>query len=498
MPEQGYILGLDQSTQGTKALLYDAAGKIIARSDLPHRQIIDERGWVEHDPQEILENVYKVTADVVKKASINKAEIAAIGISNQRETAMAWNRKTGKPVYPAIVWQCARGEAICERLRKLGWAEKIKKSTGLFLSPYFSAAKLAWIMENVEEARTAAEKGELCCGTMDSWLVYSLTGGQSFKTDYSNASRTQLFNIVELSWDKAVCDAFGVKADTLPQVVDSDAFYGKTDLDGYLPEGIPIHAVMGDSHAALLGQGCLMPGGVKATYGTGSSVMINTGRKRIDSKKGLVTSLAWSLGGEVNYVLEGNVNYTGAVISWLKNDLGLIQSAAETQNMAKTANPTDTTYLVPAFTGLGAPYWQNEAKGLITGMTRMTGKNELVKAALESIAYQIADVLRLMEEESGIKITSLRVDGGPTGNEYLMQFQSDIQGCEVLVSDVEELSASGAAYLAGIAAGFYDKNKIASTGNHKVYKTLMNDNKREILYSGWREAIERTIQHIDV
>lgn len=494
MPERGYILGLDQSTQGTKALLYDAEGQIIARCDLSHKQMINEQGWVEHDPQEILNNVYKVTQNVIEKAAVDKTQIKAVGISNQRETAMAWDKRTGKPVYPAIVWQCARGKKICERLAKQGWAEKIKKSTGIFLSPYFSAAKLAWIMENVEEARRVSQLGALCCGTIDSWLVYSLTKDHIFKTDYSNASRTQLFNIVDLTWDKEICKAFGIPVGALPEVVDSDAFYGNTDFAGYLPQAIPIHAVMGDSHAALFGQGCLQPGGVKATYGTGSSVMINTGKTRIDSKKGLVTSLAWSLSGEVNYVLEGNINYTGAVISWLKDDLGIIKSARETQEMAKAANADDTTYLVPAFTGLGAPYWQDQAKGLITGMTRVTGKNELVKAALESIAYQISDILKLMETESKIKITALRVDGGPTKNEYLMQFQSDIQGCDVLVSDVEELSASGAAYLAGIAIGLYDNKKISFTGNHKIYNTLMDTTRRKSLYLGWQKAIARTIQ----
>ncbi|MBB5337385.1 glycerol kinase GlpK [Pectinatus brassicae] len=496
MPEAKYILGLDQSTQGTKALIYDENGKIIARADLLHKQMIDERGWVEHDPQEILANTYKVIADVIDKAQIDKNKIVSLGISNQRETAMAWNKKTGQPVYPAIVWQCARGENICKKIADNGYSKKIKDATGLFLSPYFSAAKLAWILENVPSARAAANNNELCCGTMDSWLVYSLTKGKEFKTDYSNASRTQLFNINTLSWDKVICDVFGLPINSLPEVVDSNAFYGMTDLNGFLAAEIPIHAVMGDSHAALFGQGCHKPGGVKATYGTGSSVMINTGNKLIRSKNGLVTSLAWSIDGKVNYVLEGNINYTGAVISWLKDDLQLIDSAGETEQLAKEANIADKTYFVPAFTGLGAPYWKNDAAGMITGMTRTTGKKEIVKAALDSISYQITDILKLMQSESGMDIKTLRVDGGPTKNKYLMQFQADIQGFPVLVPEVEELSASGAAYLAGISLGLYDINDMNFSGRHKKYEVLLMSQEREKLYTGWKNAIERTIYNL--
>lgn len=496
MPEAKYILGLDQSTQGTKALIYDENGKIIARADLSHKQMIDERGWVEHDPQEILANTYKVIADVIDKAQIDKNKIVSLGISNQRETAMAWNKKTGQPVYPAIVWQCARGENICKKIADNGYSKKIKDATGLFLSPYFSAAKLAWILENVPSARAAANNNELCCGTMDSWLVYSLTKGKEFKTDYSNASRTQLFNINTLAWDKVICDVFGLPINSLPEVVDSNAFYGMTDLNGFLAAEIPIHAVMGDSHAALFGQGCLKPGGVKATYGTGSSVMINTGNQLIKSKNGLVTSLAWSINGKVNYVLEGNINYTGAVISWLKDDLQLIDSAAETQQLAENANAADKTYFVPAFTGLGAPYWKNDAAGMITGMTRTTGKKEIVKAALDSISYQITDILKLMQSESGMDIKTLRVDGGPTKNKYLMQFQADIQGFPVLVPEVEELSASGAAYLAGISLGLYDINDMNFSGRHKKYEVLLMSQEREKLYTGWKNAIEQTIYNL--
>lgn len=495
MPDKKYILSIDQSTQGTKALIYHKNGKILARCDCLHKQMIDDLGWVEHDPDEILRNVYRTVRLVVEKAQIDKDEIIGVGISNQRETVMAWDKETGRPVYPAIVWQCARGEKICERIKEQGWAVKIRKATGLHLSPYFSAAKLAWIMENVAGVKEKSEKGELCCGTMDSWLVYALTRGKSFKTDFSNASRTQLFNITDLCWDEEICHIFGIETYNLPEVCDSNAYYGSTDFDGYLSAAIPIHAVMGDSHAALFGQHCLHAGGIKSTYGTGSSVMLNTGGKQIRSKNGLVTSIAWRMNGEIKYVLEGNINYTGAVLSWLKNDLGLIDSPEESETLAKEANPIDKTYFVPAFTGLGAPYWDSEARGIITGMSRVTGRKEIVRAALDSIVYQIADIVKLMQEEAGVAIQSLRVDGGPTKNKYLMSFQSDILNLPVEVPEIEELSASGVAYAAGIALGFYHIDDIFQTIQRKTYIPKMQEEKRTSLYLGWRGAVRQTVHY---
>lgn len=487
-----YVLGIDQSTQGTKALLFDEEGTLICRTDLPHKQYINEKGWVEHDPEEIYANTLAVVKNLVEKAGINKNDLAVLGISNQRETAMVWNRTTGKPVYNAVVWQCARGAQICEEIEKAGDADMIRSHTGLQLSPYFSAAKIAWVLKNVGVVQELADKGELCCGTIDSWLVYKLTGGKEFRTDYSNASRTQMFNISELKWDKQVCGLFGIPMSALPEVTDSDGDYGITDFDGYLDHEIPIRGVLGDSHGALFGQGCVETGMIKSTYGTGSSIMMNIGDKPVFSNR-VVTSLAWKLGGEVNYVLEGNINYTGAVITWLKDDLELISSPGETEQLAKESNPADKSYLVPAFTGLGAPYWDSEATGILTGMTRTTKRKEIVRAALDCIAYQITDVIKAMSTESGIDISELRVDGGPTKNKYLMQFQSDIAHVTVQVPSSEELSGIGAAYAAGIAAGIYNKKEVLNKMTRIRFTPQMQPEERAQKYAGWKNAVEQVL-----
>lgn len=488
-----YILAVDQSTQGTKGLVFDGSGKLIARCDRPHAQIIDERGWVEHDPEEIYHNTLAVVQDVVEKAGIEKKKIAALGISNQRETALAWDRKTGEAVYNAIVWQCARGEKICRRLDRGGFAEKVKSITGLRLSPYFSAAKLAWILENVEGAKEKAAQGSLCMGTVDSWLLYRLTGGRSFKTDYSNASRTQLFNISSLQWDSDVCREFGIPESCLAEVCDSDCTFGETDFEGFLPHPIPISGVLGDSHGALFGQGCLRPGMVKATYGTGSSVMMNIGERPVFSDD-VVTSLAWGMHGKVSYVLEGNINYTGAVITWLKDDLQLIGSAREVQGLAEKANPDDRTYLVPAFTGLGAPYWESGATALMTGMTRMTGKAEIARAAEDCIVYQIADIVERMRAQAGIRISELRVDGGPTRDGYLMQFQSDILDLPVRVPNLQELSGMGAAFTAGISVGLYHAKTVFDGISRTDYYVEMDPEKRKELFTGWHNAVRLALR----
>jgi glycerol kinase len=492
MPSK-YILAIDQSTSGTKALLFDEVGDLIARSDLPHDQIISEKGWVEHNPTQIYQNTLDVVKTVVEQAAIDKNNIVGIGISNQRETAMVWDKSTGLPVFNAIVWQCSRGEAICNHIAKAGHSNMIKEHTGLNLSPYFSAAKISWILQNVEGVKEKADNKELCCGTMDSWLVYKLTEGKGFKTDYSNASRTQMFNISELEWDEEVCKTFGIPMEMLAEVCDSNAYYGETDFNGFLDNKIPIHGVFGDSHGALFGQGCLDPGMVKATYGTGSSIMMNIGEKPIFSKKGVVTSLAWGIDGKVNYVLEGNINYTGAVIKWLIDDLKLIDSARESGELAKSANQDDRTYLVPAFTGLGAPYWDSNATATISGMTRTTGKAEIVKAAEECIAYQITDIVKVMGEESEVAIEELRVDGGPTKDEYLMQFQSDILGIPVGIPKQEELSGIGVAYLAGITLKLYEKDKLFARMNRRMFVPLMKDEIKEKRYKGWKDAVTSVI-----
>ena len=490
-----YILAIDQSTSGTKALLFSGEGDLISRCDRSHQQIINDKGWVEHDPMEIYRNTIGVVKDVVEKSGINKDDIVGLGISNQRETAMAWDKESGKPVYNAIVWQCARGEAICKEISRNGHADEIKAATGLHISPYFSAAKLAWILQNVPLAQKTDEEGNLHCGTMDSWLIYKLTNAKSFKTDASNASRTQLLNISKLQWDETVCALFGIKTEWLAQVCDSNSLFGETDFEGYFNKPIPIHSVMGDSHGALFGQGCLERGMIKTTYGTGSSVMMNIGKEPIFSESGIVTSIAWSMDGKVDYVLEGNINYTGAVMKWIVDDLGLISSAKEASQVAESANPSDETYLVPAFTGLGAPYWDSKAKAIICGMTRNTGKAELVKAAEECIAYQIADIVNAMSRESGIKIQTLRVDGGPTKDTFLMQFQSDILDISVMVPGTEELSGVGAAYAAGIALGVYDKRKIFQRISKKTFLPSMSDAERSKRKKGWHDAVELVLTH---
>ena len=486
-----YILSIDQSTQGTKALLFDGRGALICRADRPHRQIVDERGWVEHDPEEILRNTVQVAKDVVEKAGIDKARIAALGLSNQRETSVAWDRATGRPVYNAIVWQCARGAIVSDALERHGYNELVRKTTGIPLSPYFPSAKLAWIMRNVEGVAERARRGEICVGTIDSWLIYNLTGGRRHQTDYSNASRTQLFNINTLQWDETLLELFGIDPSCMATVTDSDGDFGETDFLGWLDRPIPIRGVLGDSHGALFGQGCLAPGMTKATYGTGSSIMMNIGERPVFSDLGVVTSLAWKIGGKVNYVLEGNINYTGAVITWLKDDLKLIASAGETEALARAANPGDRCFLVPAFSGLGAPYWDSAARAAIVGMSRTTGKNEVVRAALDCIAYQIADIVRAMGESAGTPIGELRVDGGPTRNGYLMQFQSDILGIPVRIPDSEELSGIGAAWAAGLSAGLYDEN-VFNVLSRRAYEPDMAPEVRAEKCAGWQEAVRMT------
>lgn len=487
------ILGIDQSTQGTKVLLFDARGDVIKRLDKPHRQYVDARGWVEHDPEEIWENLKELVGRLLQETRTAARDIAAIGISNQRETALAWDKATGKSIYHAIVWQCARGAQICTELEEKGCGDRIRQVTGLPLSPYFSAAKLAWLLRHVEGARKLMAAGRLAMGTMDSWLVYKMTGGRRFQTDASNASRTQLFDIEKLQWSEEVAGLFGIETAALPLVTDSDGDYGETDFDGLLDRKIPIRGVLGDSHAALFGQGCHRPGLAKATYGTGSSVMMNVGADPVRSAHGLVTSLAWSLGGRPEYVLEGNINYTGAAISWLKDDLKLIESAGETEALARAAHPEDKSYFVPAFTGLGAPYWESGATGLFTGLTRVTGKREMVRAVLDAIAYQINDIVSLMQEESGHQLPALYVDGGPTKNGYLMQRTADIIAARVEVPDVEELSAMGAAYVAGIAAGLYERREVFARGKRRAFSSQLSAAKRAALIAGWRAAIRQVL-----
>ena len=489
-----YIIGIDQSTQGTKGLLFDRSGALLCRADRPHRQIVDSQGWVEHNPEEIFQNTLGVCADVLRQSGVSPAEVACIGLSNQRETSLMWDKATGMPVYNAIVWQCARAAEICRLPEVAERAEEIRQTTGLKLSPYFPAAKLRWLMEHVKAAAEKANTGRLACGTVDSWLLWRLTGAH--RTDYSNASRTQLFDITHLEWDAELCALFKIPIEALPEVCMSDSIFGETDLGGLLPAKKPVCGVLGDSHGALFGQNCRAPGLLKATYGTGSSVMLNIGSRPKFSDAGLVTSLAWGIGGKVEYVFEGNLNYTGAVITWLKEQAGLISSPGETEALARQADPEDHCYFVPAFTGLGAPYWDSAATGLLTGVTRTTGKKEIVKACVECIAYQIKDLLELMRREYGKALGALRTDGGPTGNAYLMQFQSDIADMEVHVPHLQELSGMGAAYLAGIRAGVCDEKQVFEGIRYSAYRPNMDPQRRGTLYRGWQNAVRQALTHL--
>jgi glycerol kinase len=488
MSEQ-YILGIDQSTQGTKAVLLNQKGAIVCRADLLHRQIINDRGWVSHDGDEIYNNVIQLIPKLLEKAQVKKEAIAGVGISNQRETTILWDKTTGKPLSTAVVWQCARAQEITEKLKELGYGGRILTKTGLPLSPYFPAAKMSWLIDNVVK-KEEPEK-DYCIGTMDSYLVYRLTGGKVYKTDCSNASRTQLMNLKTLSWDEEICSLFQVDKNRLPEITDSDGDYGVTDFEGYFDHPVPIRSVMGDSHGALYAQCCYGHGMVKATYGTGSSIMMNVGDAPIFSRNGLASSVAWRIGGKVNYVLEGNLNYTGAVITWLKDDVKLIASPKETEELAWGANPGDTTYFVPAFSGLGAPYWDSEAKAGFCGMTRITGRNELVKAALDSIAYQICDVVRAMEEDAGIPVKEVRVDGGPTENKYLMQFQADILGKTIRIPQIEELSVLGCSYLAGLTLGVFHTGCLSDNITYEGYQPELEESVREQKINGWLEAVLR-------
>ncbi len=487
-----YILSIDQSTQGTKGLLFDEKGLLVARRDIAHRQMVNEKGWVEHDPEEIYAHTIQVAKDVVEEAGISRSEILALGISNQRETSIAW-KKDGVPVYPAIVWQDARAEKLCKEIAAKGKEQEVMDRSGIRLSPYFPAAKLAWILTHVETAKIQAKERELFLGTVDTYLVYRLTKGREYRTDYSNASRTQLFNITDLCWDPVLCETFGIPMELLPTVTASDGFYGETDLEGYLEKPIPIHGVLGDSHGALFGQGCIRPGMTKATYGTGSSIMMNVGERPVFSQAGVVSSLAWKIGGTVQYVLEGNINYSGAVITWLKDDLGLISSAKESEALARSANPGDHSYLVPAFSGLGAPYWDSDAKAMLYGMSRTTTRAEIVRAGLDCIAYQITDILNAMTADSAVNLAELRVDGGPTRNGYLMQFQSDIAWIPVRVSPVEELSGQGAAYAAGLGIGLYEKESLFEGVARKSFVPQMDRVQAADLYDGWKRAVNKVL-----
>lgn len=484
-----YILAIDQSTSGTKAMLFDGEGKLVDRCDRAHDQIINDLGWVEHDGEQIYCNLIEAVRDLLGKTGARPEQVAAVGISNQRETGMAWSRE-GTPLYNAVVWQCTRGSALCEKLEQRGLARPVKEKTGLRLSPYFTASKFGWLIKNVPQVQAAEQNGSLLLGTIDAWLLYRLTG--KHRTDYSNASRTQLFNIHTLCWDDELCEWFGVPRSSLPEVCDSNATFGVSTFEGIFPQGVPIRCVMGDSHAALFAQRCTEPGLGKATYGTGSSVMINVGTKPVENES-LVTSLAWGMDGKIDYVLEGNINYSGAVINWLKNDIGLIEDPAEVGILAQSVADNGGVYLVPAFSGLGAPYWNSEAQAMYCGMTRKTKKAHLVRAAEECMAYQITDIIRLVQD-TGVMLRELRVDGGPTKDSFLMQFQADQLGLPIQASRTQELSGAGVAFGAGLASGQYTEKLLAEGRAAICYTPNPEREKSNQWYAGWQRAVQEVLK----
>ena len=488
-----YTLAIDQSTSATKAILFDINATITARTAVEHRQYYPQPGWVEHDPLEILNNTYKAVEQLIKESKVNPSDIGSIAITNQRETVVVWDKRTGKPVYNAVVWQCNRGAEICDELINQGYETKVLDKTGLIINPYFSASGIKWILDNVKGAADNARKGYLLFGTIDSWLIWNLTSNKVHLTDHTNASRTLLFNIHSLNWDNDLLDMFDIPLCMAPQILPCDSVFGKTTMNGLLPE-IPIAGVLGDSNGALVGQMCFSPGMGKATYGTGSSIMVNIGEKAIAPPRGLVTSVAYAAEGKVCYAYEGNIHCTGATIKWLQDELQVIKSPSESETLASSVESTDGVYFVPAFTGLGAPWWDKEAKALICGMNRGTAKAHIVRAALESIAYQIRDLVSLIRE-SGVMLRELRVDGGPVKNKFLMQFQADILQASINRSPIEEASALGAVLMGGIALKRWSvlaDTSILRTDDDLV-NPLMPSEKAGLLYEGWKNAVHRTM-----
>ncbi len=491
-----YIMALDQGTTSSRSILFDHEGKVVATAQKEFTQIYPKAGWVEHDPMEIWGTQSGVAREVLEKSGIKPNEIAGIGITNQRETTVVWEKSTGRPVYNAIVWQCRRTAAICDDLKRRGLESYIRDNTGLVVDAYFSGTKVKWILDHVEGARAKAENGELLFGNIDTWLIWNLTRGKVHVTDYSNASRTMLFNIKELKWDEKILKELDIPAAMLPEVKPSSHVYGHTDHETFGGAEIPIAGAAGDQQAALFGQACFEPGMAKNTYGTGCFMLMNTGDKFVPSKNGLLTTLAWGVDGKVEYALEGSIFVAGASVQWLRDELKIIRDAAETEYLATKVKDSNGVYMVPAFVGMGAPYWDMYARGTIVGLTRGAKAEHLVRATLESIAFQTRDVLEAMQEDSGIKLQALKVDGGAVANNFLMQFQSDILNVNVDRPEITETTALGAAYLAGLAVGFWsDKSEIAKKWSvDRTFTAAMADDLRAKLYKGWKRAVERAMK----
>jgi len=495
MSQPKYIIALDQGTTSSRAVLFNEQGEIQGIAQQEFRQIFPKSGWVEHDAEEIWSSQSGVLQKVIYDNRIDAKSIAAIGITNQRETTLIWDRKTGVPVYNAIVWQDKRTADICEELKTKGLTDYVRTNTGLVIDSYFSGTKVKWILDNVAGVRERAERGELAFGTIDTWLIWKLTNGKSHVTDYSNASRTLLYNIRDLKWDDTLLKELNVPKSLLPAVQPSASDFGKWNYNG---TDIPIAGVAGDQQAALFGQACFEPGMAKNTYGTGCFMLMNTGSTIQQSKNGLITTIAWGLDGKVEYALEGSVFIAGAAVQWLRDSLHIIDQSKDSEYFAAKALGSNEVYVVPAFAGLGAPYWDMYARGAIFGLTRDTGKDHIIKATLESLGYQTKDILNAMQEDAGIKLASLKVDGGACANNILMQFQADILGTEVERPEVIESTAQGAAYLAGIQIGLWKKESIIT--NRRIQKRFipaMDEATRHKLYKGWQKAVERTMGWIE-
>lgn len=493
--EKKYIMALDRGTTSSRCIIFDKDGNIIKVAQKEFEQIYPKPGWVEHDAMEIWGSQSGVMREAVDTAGINPEEIAAIGITNQRETTVVWDKKTGKPIYNAIVWQCRRTSEICDELKEKGLTECIREKTGLIIDAYFSATKVKWILDNVEGARERAKKGELLFGTIDTWLIWKLTGGRVHVTDYSNASRTMMYNINTLEWDKDILKELDIPEKMLPEVKESSCVYGYTDSGLFADIKIPIAGCAGDQQSALFGQNCFEEGTAKNTYGTGCFLLMNTGEKPVKSENGLLTTISWGVDGKVEYALEGSIFMGGASIQWLRDELRMIKSAADSEKYAMRVENTNGVYVVPAFTGLGAPYWDMYARGTIVGLTRGAKKEHLIRATLESIAYQTKDVLEAMQNDSGIELKSLKVDGGASNNNFLMQFQSDILNVKIDRPKIVETTALGAAYLAGLAVGFFkSKEDIKKRWVcDREFEPKMSEEVREKSYKDWKRAVERSL-----
>ena len=493
MLNKSYILAIDQGTTGSTALLCDKEGKVVSTAYREMQQLYPHPGWVEQDPRQLFRQSLAVGQEALRKAGVTITQVRGVGITNQRETTVVWDRHTGEPVTGAIVWQCRRTAPLCEDLKQKGMSQPIREKTGLIVDAYFSATKLRWILDHIPQGQRRAQQGDLLFGTVDSWLVWNLTGGAVHITDYSNASRTMLFNIHTLRWDKELLAALDIPEAILPQVMPSSQVYGEITAGSLGDSPVPLAAVVGDQQAALFGQACFHPGMTKNTYGTGSFVLLNTGDKPVPSQRGLITTVAWGLANKISYALEGSIFSTGAAVQWLRDGLGLIASAAESEALARSVPDSGGVYFVPAFVGLGSPYWDMYARGTIMGLTRGTTRGHLTRATLEAIAYQTRDVMEVMEIEADLQIPLLRVDGGGTANALLMQFQADILGIPIQRAAVTETTALGAAYLAGLAVGFW-RDTVDITRQWRasdIYEPGMSSDQRESLYAGWKRAVER-------